>query len=299
MIKISQIIPRPVKRLIKKTGFNLEKFYHWIGTLSLKWALKQQGLDKKIAILRKIAPDISNQESVCESTFNEYWEFKRRALHSFQCCLMLKGLSYYEPKKLTVVDIGDSAGTHMLYLKELTRGKYDLNTISVNLDPRAIRKIEARGQKAIFCRAEELDIEDNKPDLFTSFQMLEHLHDPANFLRRLAKKSSCNRFIITVPYLKISRVGLHCTRSNADKIFFAEDEHIFELSPEDWSLLMMHSGWKVIYSQIFYQYPRRWPVISFFLSRFWRKTDYEGFWGVILEKDTAVSDLYQDWKDRD
>jgi len=240
-------------------------------------------------------PDISNQEESGKDIFNNYWELKRRALQSFQCSMMLKALEHLPPMGLTVVDVGDSAGTHMLYLRELIRGKFDVDTISVNLDPRAIEKIRARGLKAILCRAEDLDLREKKVDLFTSFQMVEHLHNPAIFFHRLAKKSLCNKMVITVPYLKESRVGLHHIRNKTGKIIFAEDEHIFELSPEDWTLLLLHSGWSVVQSEIYYQYPRKLPIISQMLSWFWRHADFEGFWGAILEKDTTLSNLYQDW----
>lgn len=96
--------------------------------------------------------------------------------------------------------------------------------------------------------------------------------------------------------MKNSRVGLCHIRNRSDKVIFAEEEHIFELSPEDWTLLMLHSGWKIIYSKIYYQYPRKWPIISELLKLYWRKNDFEGFWGAILEKDLRFSDQYQDWE---
>ncbi|MFH1309101.1 MAG: hypothetical protein ABIH85_00305, partial [Candidatus Omnitrophota bacterium] len=77
----------------------------------------------------------------------------------------------------------------------------------------------------------------------------------------------------------------------------AEEEHIFELNPKDWALLFLHSGWRVKYSEIYYQYPRKWPVLSWLWAKFWKLTDYEGFWGAILEKDTTYSDCYQDWEE--
>lgn len=247
--------------------------------------------------LRQIAPDISHQELTAMDGYNDYWELKRRSLQGFQCSLMLEALERFSAKELTVVDIGDSAGTHMLYLKELSRDKLDLDTIGVNLDSNAIEKIQARGQKAILCRAEELDLGDKSVDLFTSFQMVEHLHNPAIFFRRLAKKSTCNTMVITVPYLQNSRMGLHNIRNKTMRSIIAEEEHVFELSPEDWTLLLLHSGWRVDTSRIYYQYPKGWPIITSILSWFWRKTDYEGFWGAILIKDTIYSDLYQDWED--
>lgn len=265
------------------------------GIWSIRKAINQSGLYPLVERLREIAPDISDQESSGKGTFDEYWEVKRRALQAFQCSLMLKHVNDINSEKLTVADIGDSAGTHMLYLRELTKDRFSIDTISVNLDARAIEKIRQRGFKAILCRAEELDLGDQHIDFFTSFEMVEHLHNPAIFFRRLAKRSKTDKMIITVPYLKASRVGLHQIRYKTNKKIRAEEEHIFELSPQDWTLLFLHGGWKVIHSQIHSQYPQRWPIISLLLKLFWRHSDFEGFWGVILEKDTTVSDLYQDW----
>lgn len=283
--------------ILKTLGFSPKDFFENFSKLSLKLALFENRYGKLVKKLREVVPDISNQESSEQDTFNNYWELKRRILQAFQCTMMLKSLETLPSNNLTVVDIGDSAGTHMIYLKELAKDQYNIDTISVNLDPRAIEKINARGLKAILCRAEDLDLGDKNIDLFTSFQMVEHLHNPAIFFYRLAKKSSCNKLVITVPYLRNSRVGLHHVRNRLEKIIFAEDEHIFELSPEDWTLLILHSGWRVVYSETYYQYPKRLPIVSPLLSWYWRKTDFEGFWGAILEKNTTLADHYQDWND--
>jgi hypothetical protein len=77
---------------------------------------------------------------------------------------------------------------------------------------------------------------------------------------------------------------------------FAGDEHIFELSPEDWELLMLHAGWKVRHSEVLFQYPRSLPGISAFFSRLWRNAEFEGSFGAILEKDTTYADHYKDWE---
>jgi hypothetical protein len=285
-----------IKRAINILGLDIRKLMEGLSAWSIKKAYTENDLYGLAVRLREIVPNISSQEDSEKDTFNAYWELKRRTLQAFQCHMMLKALEYYAAGDITVVDIGDSAGTHMLYLRELTRGKFCVDTISVNLDQRCIEKITARGLRAILCRAEELDL-GTKVDLFTSFQMVEHLHNPAIFFRRLAVRSDCERMLITVPYLKRSRVGLHQIRQNTRKPIFAGDEHIFELSPEDWTLLLLHSGWKVKSSQIYYQYPRRWPIARAALAWFWKNTDYEGFWGAILEKDMTYSNAYQDWED--
>ena len=273
-----------------------KKLAQGFNSWSIRRASSEKKLNKLMADLQRIEPDLSKQYSR-QGEFNDYWALKLRAQHAFQCSMMFKALEGSSSGKLTVADIGDSAGTHMRYLKELAGEKFDIDAISVNLDPGAVEKIKSRGGKALLARAEELDLGGQKIDFFTSFEMLEHLHDPAGFMRRLAKKSSSDRFIITVPYRKTSRVGLHSLRHKIESPSSAENEHIFELSPEDWTLLMLHSGWKVNYSEIYYQYPRNWPFISSLLGQYWKETDFEGFWGAIFERDTASSDHYQDWRE--
>ena len=100
--------------------------------------------------------------------------------------------------------------------------------------------------------------------------------------------------LVTVPYLSKSRMGLHHIRSQSHDTYYARNTHVFEFNPEDWSLLFIHSGWKVIYSRIYYQYPRGWPLISGLLRWYWKRGDYEGFWAAILEKDSTYTELYKD-----
>ncbi|MBF0504258.1 MAG: methyltransferase domain-containing protein [Candidatus Omnitrophica bacterium] len=286
-----------VAGLLRSLGIKPTRFYERLAQLSINASLIENGMGPLVKKLKSIVPDLSRQYSFGMEAFNDYASVKMRGMHAFQCSLMLTLIEGMGKRTLTVVDIGDSSGTHMLYLKELAKDKFHIDTISVNLDPRAIERIKARGLEAIYCRAEELDLGDKKIDLFTSFEMVEHLHNPVIFFRRLAKKSTCSRMLVTVPYLKKSRVGLYYIRTNSVKPISAEEEHIFELSPEDWSLLFKHAGWKVIHSKTYYQYPRKIPLLRSLLAAFWRATDLEGFWGAVLEKDTTASDLYQDWEE--
>ncbi len=284
--------------LLTLVGVDKRKFHEKLGMWSVGMAVAEKGYGELIKKLREIQPDLSEQYSSGKEAYNDYAEFKLRGMHAFQCSLMLGLLDSLPEGTLTVVDIGDSAGTHMKYLQGLTQGRYDIDAISINLDPRAVEKIKAKGQKALLCRAEELDLgADRSVDLFTSFEMVEHLHNPAIFFRRLSKRSRCSRMLITVPYRRESRVGLHNVRNGATGKVYAEDEHVFELNPRDWSLLLLHSGWGVVREEIYLQYPARLPVIGRALAWYWRNSDFEGFWGAVLEKDTAFADRYMDWED--
>jgi len=265
---------------------------------SLEAAQREQGLADLVRRLREIVPDIAGQESSEEKVFNPYWEVKRRGLQAFQCREMLAAvdaLGRAPGAGLTVVDIGDSAGTHLLYLKTLLGPARPVETVSVNLDPRAIAKIQARGMKAVLCRAEDLRL-DRPVDLFVSFEMLEHLHNPALFLRRLACRDDQSRLLLTVPYRRRSQVGLHHVRRNDLNTVHAEEEHVFELSPGDWTLLFRHAGWRVARSATYRQYPRRWNPAAPLWAWWWNRSDFEGFWAVLLERDRSLSDRYVDWE---
>jgi len=184
--------------------------------------------------------------------------------------------------------------------KLLIKKEILINGVSVNQDANAVRKIRKQGGYALQAKAENIHQllgAGEKVDMFLSFQMLEHLMNPALFMHNMATKTSTDRFVITVPFLKSSRVGLKYLRRPQDSRRFtkinAENTHIFELSPDDWKLLFRFSGWKVVYQERFFMYPS-----GSFLSLFkyaLRRFDFEGFWGAVLEKDLSEADLYKDW----
>ena len=69
--------------------------------------------------------------------------------------------------------------------------------------------------------------------------------------------------------------------------------HILELAPEDLKLLALHSGWKVVYDQIYRQYPKY--GLMRIMKPWWERFDFEGFYGMILTRDDSWSSLYKDW----
>ncbi|MBI5240586.1 MAG: hypothetical protein HY926_08945 [Elusimicrobia bacterium] len=286
-----------VKAVFRCLGKDPVSAVESLSSWSVRLALRQQGLAALVARLREIEPDISNQEddALRGKRFNAYWELKRRGLQAFQTRLLLDSLELLPRRDgLVVVDVGDSAGTHMLYLRRLAGQGRVRDTLSVNLEERAVEKVRARGFQALLCRAEELDV-DGGVDLFATFEMVEHLHNPALFLRRLSRRPDSARLLLTVPYLERSRVGLHHVRNGSTEKVLAGDEHILELSPADWRLLFLHSGWRVVREETYYQYPR-WLGVGSVLAWFWRRTDFEGFWGAVLEKDGSFADRYVDWE---
>jgi len=126
--------------------------------------------------------------------------------------------------------------------------------------------------------------------------MLEHLTDPVRFLHDLSSKGSGKFAAITVPYRQISRFGGDLMRqplSTMPQDLTAERTHVFELNPEDWQQLAKFAGWRTVEARIYRQYPMVHPLRI--MAPVWRKLDFEGFLGLILERDFSLSDRYRAW----
>lgn len=227
---------------------------------SIEKALREQGLSQLANKLSEIVPDITHQYSTFELD-TLYLTKKVRGEHAFQISLVQKAINILKRSAkddLTIVDIGDSAGTHIQYIKSLFNYQ-NIRTISINLDPEAVKRIKERGFKAICARAEEIGEKYHiTADIFLCFKTLEHLMNPAEFLYKLSQ-TNCDLLVITVPYL----------------------------------LLFKFAGWSVVFERIYLQYPKKhWLWIT---KWYWRMFDFEGFYGVILKKDSNWSKLYTGW----
>jgi hypothetical protein len=263
---------------------------HRLRIRALCAALREQGLDELERSLRVVVPDVSDQYS----TFRVepgLLETSVRAMHAFQIAMVEDAMRIVaaaaDGAGLTVMDVGDSSGTHLRYLHARHRA---IRTLSVNLDPEAVAKIRAKGLEAIHGRAEEVAGLGARPDIVMCFETLEHLTDPVAFLRQVAAINSCRALVITVPYMRRSRVGLQYIRSGQKRPANSENTHVFELSPRDWSLLFRFAGWRAASDRVFRQYPRRGPLLLTY--PIWASLDFAGFYGVVLLKDGTWSELY-------
>lgn len=260
------------KHKLKKVKW-IKSMYDRFRTTSIWMAAKQQKLDYNE--LEEIVPDISDQYTTSRLD-NDYIKFKVRVQHAFQISLVKihNPMSFFH-----ITDLGDSCGNHLTYTKKLFEVR---NTTSLNIDNIAIDKIKSKGLEAYEMTANDFSTMKNYTDLVLLFETLEHFEDPISFLRNCKKSLSCP-MIITVPYLRRSRLGFHHFKDNDFWKTAPENLHIFELSPYDWKLLFRYTGWKVVYEKIYYQYPRYIPFVSGFLRRYWECFDFEGFYGVIIK----------------
>jgi len=279
------------KRLLLCIKYLLEEV---IPIKSICAAIREQKLLPVYHQLAEIVPDITHQYTSFDAD-SEYLKTSIRALHSFQITLVNEALYFVDsPLKetITIIDIGDSAGTHLQYIKGLHRNR-NIRAVSINMDTEAVRRIKEKGLEAICARADDIASLSIEADMFLSFETLEHLMNPCGFLQSLSQ-INCKVFVVTVPYLPRSRVGLYHVRANQKRHVNSENTHIFELSPEDWQLIFKHSGWAIETDKIYLLYPRRSPF-RFWLRRFWQRRSFEGYYGAILKPDKSWSSLYDGW----
>lgn len=284
------------KNIAKKAGIDTRRVYQALMVKSIRSAIKEQSLEELVEKCRKVIPDISQQYtgSFSREEYERFWEVKMRGLHAFQVKVTLDAIEHLNLNKAVIADIGDSSGNHGLYFKALAGHEKISRVISVNLDPVAVEKVKKNGGEAILSRAEDLDLNGQKIDLFTSFEMLEHLMDPVRFLHQLAEKGPCDYFLMSVPYRRTSQVGFQDLRkNNTPDVLTAEKVHIFELCPEDWKLMAEFAGWKTVFTKTYVQYPRYSPLRV--TSAIWRAYDFEGFHAVLFKRDLTISRRYADW----
>lgn len=257
---------------------------------SISLAVREQGLSDLVERLAQIVPDLRHQYTSFEVD-SSYLLLKVRGMHAFQMDLTNTAISSLcrSSDPITVVDIGDSAGSHIQYIQALHKERR-LQCMSINIDVAAVRRIRDKGLQAEQLRAEEIGSRGFKADIFISFEMLEHLENPVQFLKDLSAQTTCRAMVITVPYLEQSRVGLYHIRDGVRQPRTPERTHIFELSPTDWRLLLMHAGWKVQEERLYLQYPKR--GLLRLMKPLWKALDFEGFWGAVLLRDHAWSNLY-------
>lgn len=282
-MKIGRLLASRIKPYLKE-------ILEFVLIKSLKKATSEQGLKNLLLKLEQIVPDISNQYSTFKIN-TPYLKTKTRGLHAFQISLINKAMETI--KNPVIVDIGDSAGTHLQYIIGLYSNSKNIKCLSVNCDMKAVQRIREKKLNAMCARAEDIQHYNENVDIFLCFETLEHLMNPCVFLHELSTKTNAKFLIVTVPYIRNSRVCLRHISNNNKEYVNAENTHIFELNPGDWKLIAKHSGWDIAEERIYLQYPKK--SIFRISKSFWKKYDFEGFYGMILTRDDTWSSRYMDW----
>lgn len=287
-----------LKSLLRRFGVDTRQVVQNAMSHSITAAIKHQGYAPLVEKLRACVPRIGDQYTAefDSREFTRLWEPKLRGMHAFQVQCALDAMEHIKRDQMVIADVGDSSGNHAAYLQTLAPSGRLRQVISVNLDPVAVDKVKAKGGEAILCRAEELNQAGIEADLFMSFEMLEHLLNPAGFLHALATKGNAEWVLITVPYRRDSRFGgahLRLAATGHDVPMTPESVHVHEFSPDDWTLMARFAGYRPVFTRLYHQYPRRFPwTLS---APLWRRLDFEGFLCLFLHRDLSLADRYSGW----
>ena len=124
------------------------------------------------------------------------------------------------------------------------------------------------------------------------FETLEHLPNPIGFLKNMQDVVD-KRLVISVPLIVNSRVGLRylTDKWSPEEVPTIANNHIFELSPKDWTKLFWHTGWRVDHAWKVTQFPKR-GLLKMMMQYAWQKISFEGFYFVSLVKDSKYSSQY-------
>lgn len=271
----------------------LRRVMHELWSRSIRRAVSEQSLAGLKAQLEKIVLNLSDIRTTYRVD-GQYQLLANRCLDAFQVSLAQRISSEFDT--LAVADVGDSSGRHLLYLRHLRQGR-TTQCFSVNLDPVAVERIRQKGIEAVCAPAEEVGKWGKRHiDIVMCFEVLEHVMDPCFLLHQISYGTDASYLVMTVPYVRSSRVSLLYVRGNVEGAVHPEGTHVFELNPDDWKALARHSGWEVVAEEIYFQYPKR--SVYWLTKPLWATFDFEGYLGLILKRDHSYSDRFQWWPRR-
>jgi len=270
------------------------KVFKSISTIAVKKAIQESPemrsmWDESL----KVLPDLEDHYATVKLAGEDL--LRARMLICSQTIFMLKIIKQFnesDEKVETYADIGDSDGsTRMLLEKNLNGSK--LRTIGINIQKEAVELIRKNGLEAECMDAMDLNKQNRKFDLVSVFETLEHLPNPVGFLENMQDIVN-KRLIISVPLIVGSRVGLRYLTDKwpSGELPTIANNHIFELSPEDWTKLFWHTGWRIDQQMQLRQYPKR-GLLKMLMQYAWRKLSFEGFYFVSLIKDDKYSSRYK------
>lgn len=276
----------------------------------IKSLIKRKIIDPlSISAIREIANSDTELKKIWEYSFTLFPDFKQHYTVSVdskevedRIRLLVVAETFFIKKEIDNIidikdgcnyaDVGDSDGSVRLILKKYFYGD-KLKSVGINLQQHAVNKIEAKGLEGICADALSLGIQGKNFDIVSVFEALEHLPDPIGFLNGI-KTVTNNRLIISVPFIRHSRIGLEYTSNKwpKDKKPTIENTHIFELSPSDWKRIFLHTGWKVDNEWKLMMFPP-YKFSRLILKPYWSFVSFEGFWFVSLRKSSEYSSQYE------
>jgi hypothetical protein len=267
----------------------VHKVFHYCSAMAVKDAIRQDPrLQQMWDLSLTVLPDLTDHYATV--SVDAEGQMRLRLLLCAQAVFMRKVVDAFKSETLNGwVDVGDSDGAaRQLFLKSSPE-MAGFRTLGVNLEPEAVALIRSKGLEAECLNAMDLNRKGVACDLVSVFETLEHIPDPVGFLERMQEVVG-RRLVVSVPLIAASRVGLRylTPKWEPHKRPSYSNNHVFELSPSDWTKIFRHTGWAVEDEWKVRQYPDRGPL-KWLMQAAWRRISFEGYFFVVLKKDTTDS----------
>ncbi len=139
----------------------------------------------------------------------------------------------------TLVDVGAGFGT---FCEEVGRTGAFLRTIALEPEPHLARTCRDKGLEVVEAPVERAPVPVDEIDVITSFEVIEHLFSPREFLERCADLlSPGGLFVVTCPNVKGFDIVVLGPAANA-----VDTEHLNYFHPDSLSRLLADTGFEVL-----------------------------------------------------
>ena len=191
------------------------------------------------------APDLLT-EFYASSTNYEYWnevifpaseDARREKLFKPRAERVAEIVERHGTRTGTIVDVGAGFGT---FCEEITRlGVFD-RVIALEPEPHLAETCRAKGLEVINSPVEDAEL--GEVDVVTSFEVIEHLFSPRDFVARCADVLSADGlFVVTCPNVRGFDIQVMREVANA-----VDTEHLNYMHPGSLGLLLEESGFEVL-----------------------------------------------------
>jgi len=270
-----------------------KRMFDQVSTIAVMRAIKEDAdMTAMWNLSLKILPDLEDHYATVKLSGEDL--LRARMLICAQAIYMKRIINQVEKlgaKIESYVDIGDSDGSTRMLLEKSMNNK-GIKSLGVNIQAKAVELIREKGLEAECIDAMDLNAQNRKFDLVSVFETLEHLPNPIGFLENMQDIVD-KRLVISVPLIVNSRVSLSylTDKWSPEEIPTIANNHIFELSPKDWTKLFWHTGWRIDHEWKVRQFPKR-GFLKIMMQYAWRKISFEGFYFISLVKDSKYSSQY-------
>jgi hypothetical protein len=154
------------------------------------------------------------------------------------------------------------------------------NGISLNISDFCVKQIRSVGGVAVKGDVQAMTFKDNRFDYVFCFETLEHLENPIQGLKELARVCS-GKVFITVPWVKKTRI--HGSHNEP-----VGENHIFEFNQKDFARAVTHTDLKITYYKEIKIFPKIYnPIDNFILRKFYYSSFFPKYQFYELTKEGA------------